>query len=85
VNIRYNITIEAAGFKKLERPNIPLDANDKLALGNLGLQVGAVSEAVEVTAQAALLQTESVERSATMHSKHAFSLYRMPIAPAVNK
>jgi Carboxypeptidase regulatory-like domain len=65
----YNITIEAAGFKKLERPNIPLDANDKLALGNLGLQVGAVSEAVEVTAQAALLQTESVERSATMHSK----------------
>src|SRR5205085_7197552 len=65
----YSVSVEAAGFKKLERPNIPLDANDKLALGNLALQVGAVSEAIEVIAQAALLQTESVERSATINTK----------------
>jgi hypothetical protein len=65
----YTLTIEAAGFKKLERPNVPLDANDKLALGNLTLQVGALTEAVEVSAEAALLQTESVERSATIIGK----------------
>jgi Carboxypeptidase regulatory-like domain/TonB-dependent Receptor Plug Domain len=65
----YTLTIEAPGFKKLERPNVPLDANDKLALGNLTLQVGALTEAVEVSAEAALLQTESVERSATIIGK----------------
>jgi outer membrane receptor protein involved in Fe transport len=62
----YAITVEVTGFKKLTRPSVPLDANDKLALGDLVLEVGAVTESVEVTGQAALLQTESVERSATV-------------------
>ena len=65
----YTISVEAQGFKKLQRPNIPLDANDKLALGDMVLQVGAVSESVEVSATSALLQTESVERSATITTK----------------
>jgi hypothetical protein len=62
----YSITIEANGFKKLPRSGITLNANDKLALGDLVLEVGAVTESVEVSAQAAVLQTESVERSATI-------------------
>jgi len=53
----------AKGFKKLARPDIALNASDKLALGDLRLEVGAVTESVEVNATAALLQTESVERS----------------------
>ena len=62
----YSVSVEAMGFKKLSRPNIPLDANDKLAVGDLALEVGAVTESIEVTANAALLQTQSVERSATI-------------------
>jgi hypothetical protein len=65
----YTITIEASGFKKIERPNIALDANTKLALGDLSLEIGAVTESIEVSAQAATLQTESVERSATIIGK----------------
>ena len=65
----YTLAIEAQGFKKLERANIPLDAADKLALGDLTLQVGALTEAVSVEADAALLQTESVERSETVTTK----------------
>jgi Carboxypeptidase regulatory-like domain/TonB-dependent Receptor Plug Domain len=65
----YSITVEAAGFKKLLRPGVALDANDKLSVGDLTLQVGAVSESIEVSATAALLQTESVERSATITGK----------------
>jgi hypothetical protein len=65
----YTLSVEAPGFKKLERSNVPLDANDKLTLGNLTLEVGALNEAVEVSAQSALLQTESVERSATIIGK----------------
>ncbi|MBV8844350.1 MAG: carboxypeptidase regulatory-like domain-containing protein [Bryobacterales bacterium] len=62
----YSVTVEATGFKKLSRSGIPLDANDKLDIGNLQVEVGAVTETVEVTGEAALLQTESVERSATI-------------------
>src|SRR6202035_1290899 len=43
----YSITIEANGFKKLPRSGITLNANDKLALGDLVLEVGAVTESVE--------------------------------------
>jgi hypothetical protein len=49
----YTLSVEAPGFKKLERSNVPLDANDKLTLGNLTLEVGALNEAVEVSAQSA--------------------------------
>ena len=65
----YNLRVEAPGFKRLDRSAIPLDANDKLALGALTLEVGTLSEAIEVSAEVALLQTESVERSATIVAK----------------
>lgn len=62
----YSITVEAPGFKKLTRSGIPLDANDKLAIGDLVMEVGSVTDSVEVNAQTVVLQTESVERSATI-------------------
>jgi hypothetical protein len=65
----YSITVEAPGFKKLNRSGIPLDANDKLAIGDLVLEVGSVTDSVEVSAQTVVLQTESVERSATISGK----------------
>ena len=49
----YTVAVEAAGFKKLTRAGVALDANDKLALGDLALEVGAVTESIEVSAQAA--------------------------------
>jgi hypothetical protein len=65
----YNITVEAPGFKRLERAGVVLSANDKLALGELTMDVGAVTESIEVSAQVVTLQTESAERSATLVSK----------------
>src|SRR5580704_157185 len=65
----YTVEVAATGFKKLERLNIPLDAQDKLALGDLTLEVGAVTESVEVSATQAMLQTESVERSEAIVGK----------------
>jgi outer membrane receptor protein involved in Fe transport len=53
----------------LERVNIPLSAQDKLALGDLSLTVGVVTETVEISATAAMLQTESVERSEAIVGK----------------
>ena len=65
----YTLVVEAAGFKKLSRTNIPLDAQDKLALGNVAMEVGAVTESVEVSATQTMLQTDSVERSEAIVGK----------------
>src|SRR5580704_19012227 len=59
----YTVEVAATGFKKLERLNIPLDAQDKLALGDLTLEVGAVTESVEVSASQVMLQTQIAERA----------------------
>src|SRR5262249_4825211 len=59
----YKMSVEATGFKKLERTGILLVANDKLTLGDIVVQVGATSETVTVTAEATLVQAESAERS----------------------
>src|SRR5262249_8865127 len=40
----YKMSIEATGFKKLERTGIVLVANDKLTFGDLAMQVGGASE-----------------------------------------
>jgi carboxypeptidase family protein len=59
----YKLTIEAPGFKKMERAGILLVANDKLTLGDIVLQVGAANETITVVAEATLIQAESAERS----------------------
>src|SRR5262245_27840301 len=59
----YKLSVEATGFKKLERTGILLVANDKLTLGDIVVQVGATSETVTVTAEATLVQAETAERS----------------------
>src|SRR5690349_13204438 len=65
----YNITAEVSGFKKFEKKNVILYGNEKLSVGNFNLEVGAIEQSVEVTAQAIQLQTESGERSSTLNSK----------------
>ena len=44
-------TLQAAlqGFKTLERTNLVVNANDKLSVGSLTLEIGGVSEEVSVT------------------------------------
>ncbi|MDQ2898788.1 MAG: TonB-dependent receptor [Acidobacteriota bacterium] len=65
----YTLAIEAPGFKKFEMKDQVLNANDKLAVGNLTLEVGAVDQTIEVEAQATELKTESAERSEAIVGK----------------
>ncbi len=62
----WTLTIEATGFKKYEQAGITLNANEKLALGELVMQVGTMTEAIEVSATAVKLQTESAERGTSL-------------------
>jgi len=54
----YRLVIEAPGFKTYDQSGLVLNAGETPRI-DVKLQVGAVSEEVKVTAQAALLQTDS--------------------------
>jgi hypothetical protein len=61
----YTISVEKAGFKKVEKSNVILSTSDKLNAGDFVLQVGEVAETVTVQADTGQLQikSESGERS----------------------
>jgi hypothetical protein len=59
----YTVTVEMKGFKKLEKRSINLTAAETLPLGELRLEVGAITESVEVSAQGTPVQTASAERA----------------------
>ncbi len=56
----YTLTVTVAGFKTYSHANFHLAAEQTLR-EDIGLQVGQTSEAVTVTAEASLLQTETSE------------------------
>ncbi|MBC7926163.1 MAG: carboxypeptidase regulatory-like domain-containing protein [Bryobacteraceae bacterium] len=70
----YQITIEAPGFKKLERETVKVFANDRIVLPDLIMQVGAVNETVLVEATAVQLQTQGADRSGVITGKQVVDL-----------
>lgn len=61
----YNVTVEKNGFKKFEKTGVVLNAIDLVNTGDYILEVGAVTDTVTVSAEAARIeiQSESGERS----------------------
>src|SRR5438046_348881 len=55
----YNVTVEAAGFKKYVREGIELRTNDERRI-DVKLEIGSLTESVEVQGAATLLETETV-------------------------
>ncbi|MBL8233309.1 MAG: TonB-dependent receptor [Bryobacterales bacterium] len=67
---KYTLTITAAGFKTKSVENIELNAFQTLALGRVKLELGGgPSTVVDVTADIAVLATESAVRNETIQSK----------------
>ena len=71
----YRVTFEAQGFKKAVRDGVELRTGDTLAV-DMAMQVGNVSESIEVQGAAALLETET---SATGTVMSGNVLYDMPL------
>jgi hypothetical protein len=71
----YKLTFESAGFKKAVREDIELRTGDTLAV-DMSLQVGNVTESIEVTGAALLLETET---SATGTVMSGNVLYDLPL------
>lgn len=71
---KYEVTIEASGFKKFEQKDVTLYASDRLNLGDIVLSVGSLTEVVTVEATAAQIQSASAERSGVLTSKQVVDL-----------
>jgi len=65
----YKVTVTMAGFKKVERSGIQAVLGDRLAVPAITLEVGNVTETLEVSAQAPLVQTATGERSAIVQQQ----------------
>src|SRR3989442_9929901 len=71
----YTVTAEAAGFRRVAQKNVVLVGGDRVGVP-LTLTVGDISQAIEITAQAPVLQTESTTLGANLSSR---SLSELPL------
>ncbi|HET8925601.1 MAG TPA: carboxypeptidase regulatory-like domain-containing protein [Candidatus Acidoferrum sp.] len=69
----YKLTVSAAGFKQYNTTDIDLKVNDQLRF-EVTLDVGSVSEKVEITANAVQVQTESTQLGDVIESKKILAL-----------
>src|SRR5215469_7698204 len=60
----YSVRIEHPGFKSFDRTGVVVSANERIALGDVTLEVGAVAETIMVAANSAHVETDSSESSA---------------------
>ena len=65
----YTLRVKANGFRPLERKGNVLVSSTRMSVGNLQLEVGSVSESIEVVAQGAQVQTDSAEHSELVDQK----------------
>src|SRR5499426_4687367 len=72
----YTVTIEATGFKKSVKSGVVVNASDRQSTGVTVLEVGDISNTVEVTADAAQLQikTESGEQGTAINNQQLQNL-----------
>ena len=74
VTSTYTLVVEAPGFKKYEDRGIVVDPDARVDLSNITLEVGAVSETVQVEANAVQLQTQTAQRDTVVTSRMAVDL-----------
>ena len=70
----YSIQVEHGGFRTFQNTGVVVSANERVALGEIRLQLGAVSETVTVVGQGAMVQTDSSEHSAVLTSRQLDTL-----------
>jgi Carboxypeptidase regulatory-like domain/TonB-dependent Receptor Plug Domain len=62
----YTVTVEVAGFKKYNKRDVKLFAQDRIGLSPIVLELGTVGESINVEASSVQLQTMSAERSGVL-------------------
>jgi hypothetical protein len=70
---RYTISVEATGFTKFTTTDVTVNVNARQRV-DASLQVGAISETVEVTGAAAVLETDSSEHGQVINTQQIVEL-----------
>ncbi|MBI3679312.1 MAG: carboxypeptidase regulatory-like domain-containing protein [Acidobacteria bacterium] len=70
----YSVRIEASGFSRFERKEVKVFANDRIDLGRITLEVGAVTESIVVEAKGEEIKTTGAERSGVLNSSQVVNL-----------
>jgi hypothetical protein len=70
---RYTVSVEATGFAKATAANIDVTVEARQRV-DLSLQVGAVSQTVEVTGAATILETDSSEHTQVINTRQVAEL-----------
>lgn len=79
---RYELKVEVTGFKTYLNPEFVLEVNQRARV-DVSMQVGAVTESVEVTGEAPLLQTDTTQVGSTIDNSqidHTPLISRNPVA-----
>ena len=69
----YELTVEITGFKRFVCPGIRLQGSQAAEI-NTTLELGEVTETVEVTAAAVILDTQSANQTNTLQSEEITEL-----------
>lgn len=69
----YNLTVEASGFRRAEVKGLRVEVNQQ-SKADVTLQVGEVTQTVEVAANASLVQTESTDVGTVIDNKRFLDL-----------
>src|SRR5205814_9397826 len=69
----YNLTVEAKGFRRSDITGIKVEVNQQSKI-DVSLQVGEVTQTVEVAANASLVQTESTDVGTVIDNKRFVDL-----------
>jgi hypothetical protein len=69
----YTVTAEAQGFRRVAQQNVEVTAGDRIGV-NLTLPVGQITEAIEVSAAAPVLQTENPSQGADLNTSEVNQL-----------
>jgi hypothetical protein len=64
----YTLRVEHAGFETLQRTRVVLSANENLALGDLTLKTGQVTETVTIASEGQIVEKESSDLTARLTS-----------------
>jgi len=70
----YTVEITMDGFKSIRRTGIKVSGGDRVVVPALTLEVGGATETVNVTAEAALIQSQSAERSFAISAEQVDNL-----------
>ena len=70
---RYTVVVEHAGFNKFTTTDVTVNVNARQRV-NVTMQVGAITESVEVSGVAAALETDSSEHGQVIHTQQIVEL-----------